>query len=177
MKLLTILGVASAAAITSSNAATVNVSGGFGVGVLVTTSLVNSASSFEIGGYSGSVFTAFVAPAVNLAAGTKIAGSFAGTSPTSLNSVPIFFRISTTDGFAILSTGVNFPADVTSGILSSSVTFSSSASGSVVAFGGAKVTNVAFSDANHLNFTVVPEPSSLLLGAVGALGLLRRRRN
>jgi hypothetical protein len=177
MKLLTIIGIA-ATTIASSNAATVNVSGGFGVGVLVSTTGVNTASVLDVGGFSGGIFTAFVttSPIVNLAAGAKIAGSFAGVSPTSLNNAPAFLRVTTPQGFAILSTSGSFPADVTSGILSSSITFSSSASGNIVSFGGADVTGVTFATPNQLNFAVVPEPSAMLLGAIGSLGLLRRRR-
>ena len=187
MKLLTIIGI-TAATLAYSNAATINVTGGFGVGVLVATTTsgvtTNTASTLQVGGYSGSIFTAFVAPSISLNSGSKIAGSFVGTSPTSLNGAPIFIKVSlpnTLDGWAILSTANNFPADVSSALASQSVTFSSSSPGSVAALGGTSITGASFGapgSANKLNFTMaVPEPSTALLGAIGVLGLLRRRRN
>jgi MYXO-CTERM domain-containing protein len=41
---------------------------------------------------------------------------------------------------------------------------------------GTDLESVSFANANTLRFTAVPEPSAALLGALGALGLLRRRR-
>jgi hypothetical protein len=179
MKLLTIIGMATVT-LASSKAATINVSGGFGTGVLVATTLgttSNVASTLEVGNFAGNLFTPFVAPAVNLGAGAKIAGQFIGSGPTTLNSLPIFLRVTTAQGFAILSTANNFPAAVDNALLSQTVSFTSSSSGNVVAFGGAEVTGVSFTTPNQLSFNVVPEPSAALLGAFGALGLLRRRRN
>lgn len=177
MKLLTILGVAAICTITSSNAATVSVTGGFGTGVLVTVDGLSSTYSLDVGGFESNIFTAFASPAVNKAAGTKIAGSFAGVGPASLNSDAIFLRITTPVGFVILNSAAAFPADTSSALGSSTVSFTSSASGSVVSFGGGDVSGASFLTANNLNFTAVPEPSAALLGMIGALGLLRRRRN
>jgi hypothetical protein len=46
--------------------------------------------------------------------------------------------------------------------------------GAATVDGGGSIANSTFT---AVNLTVIPEPSAALLGAIGALGLLRRRRN
>ena len=163
-----------AAAVLPLKAATVNLSGGFGTGVLVAQSGVNTAYSLEVGGFEGGIFTPFAAPTVLKNAGEKIAGQFVGVGPTSLNGDAIFIRVTVGAANAVLSTTAFFPADVTSALLTASPSFTTSASGSIVQFTGAQ--SVTFANANQLNFVPVPEPSIALLGALGVLGLMRRRR-
>jgi len=92
------------------------------------------------------------------------------------------------------STNTNIAAATTYGIVSGSdwllptvnggesFSFSSSDSGGATSFFRVTVasgvaTNDTYASSSGANLTLVPEPSAALLGAVGALGLLRRRRN
>lgn len=164
------LGILAGLLVASANAATVGVSPGFVGGVFVTTDSVQSASTLEIGGWDGVTFTPFGA-STDLAAGAKVAGSFSASGPVELNSDPVFFRVtSPAGGLAILSTPGTFPADVSNALQSATITFSNS-TGFAVASGDA-----SFTDANTLNLVAIPEPSIALLGGLGLIGLLRRRR-
>ncbi len=49
--------------------------------------------------------------------------------------------------------------------------------GSIGFFTGAGIAGDAVADIKSATFSIVPEPSAALLGAIGVLGLLRRRRN
>ncbi len=92
------------------------------------------------------------------------------------------------------STNANITASTTYGIVSGSdwllpavnggesFSFSSTDSGGATSFfrvtvSGGAATNDTYASSTGANLTLVPEPSAALLGAVGALGLLRRRRN
>lgn len=174
MKLLKLALVVSAL-VGSATAATINISPGFGAanGIIVTTDGVTSSYSLSVGGFEGGLFTPFVTPQVELAAGAKIAGGFSGVGPTSLNGDAIFIRVQTAAGFAILST-VNefFPGDVTNALASESITLSNSSVTSIVSSEG----GASFTNPNTLNFVAIPEPSTALLGLLGVAGLIRRRR-
>jgi hypothetical protein len=189
MKTIKILAIA-LASMASVQAATVSLSAGFGAnGIIVTTTsetgvTSNSAYNVQVGGFSGGIFTLFpvTSAAVNLAAGAKIAGAFSNnnTDAASLSGDAIFVRVNVGSWSAILSTpaGETFP-DLTSGIASNGVNMYSSATVSVVQSSGTGLDSVSFApNGNTLNFkaTAVPEPTAALLGAIGALGLLRRRR-
>jgi hypothetical protein len=170
---------------TAVNAATVTVTAGFGTqGFSVTTDGSTSLSSFlvAVGGYSGGVFTPFT----SVADSGKVSGVLTATSPSSLNSqvLNLFVGNGTTVAdstqYVILSpnAGTTFPSDVTQ---ATGVTYAATlGSGqtlvtSVGATWSANKTLGGGAGAGLITF--VPEPSSALLGAIGALGLLRRRRN
>lgn len=172
------------ASLATANAASITLTAGFGSsGIVVTQGTIPTAFTVEIGGFEGGLFTVLpvTSAAVNKLAGEKIAGAFGNnnTDSASLTGDPIFARIRLASGaFAILSTpqpASTFP-DLTAPLASRTVTMGSSATIGVASFGGPLVTNVSYTNPNTLNFTVIPEPSTMLLGALGALGLLRRRR-
>jgi hypothetical protein len=80
--------------------------------------------------------------------------------------------------FAVFDAGVTFTAP--DGLGNSSQTISGANSASVV-FGTVRSVTTQPNNLANANFAngvvMVPEPSAALLGALGALGLLRRRRN
>lgn len=168
-----------------SQAATITITAGFGAqGIHVTEDGTNSLGTFlvSVGGYEESVYTQFA----NVIQDTtpKINGSITGTAPTSLNGklIHLFVGNGTTvensSSYVILSGSASFPTDVT---VATGVTY--------LATVGSNLTLVASQAADwyptltlggaagngYIQF--VPEPSTALLGAIGALGLLRRRRN
>jgi hypothetical protein len=180
LKISLILGCLS----TLANSATITVSAGFGTqGIVVTTNGTTSVPSFfvAVGNYSSGVFTPFG----GVTDTAKVSGVITSTSPTSLNSqvINLFVgsgnSIASSTNYLILSpnAGTTFPSDVTQatgvtyaatlGVNQTLVTSSGATwSGNTTLGGGAGAGMITF----------VPEPSAALLGAVGALGLLRRRR-
>lgn len=128
------------------------------------------------------VFTSALAPATGTTTGT-ITGSFAstgGATPTVFNLKPIYFLVgngttqanSTAFGIFGLTTSTNFPADVAATV-STSLTLANGTS--IVPLNNAgTVTQNSF---GLVSSAPIPEPSAALLGAIGALGLLRRRRD
>lgn len=93
----------------------------------------------------------------------------------------------------LASTNANVTSSTTYGIVSGSdwilptvnggegFSFSSTDVGGSLSFFRSTVaagvsTNATYASSSGANLTLVPEPSAVLLGAVGALGLLRRRR-
>lgn len=82
-----------------------------------------------------------------------------GSSPTVIGSQ--VGGINTTSADGVFDIGMTLPADGFQG-----------SSGAATSDGGGTIADSAFQAVN-----LIPEPSAALLGALGALGLLRRRRN
>lgn len=170
---------------TIGNAATVSVTAGFGAqGFSVTTDGTTSLPSFlvAVGGYSGGVFTQFGNTANDTG---KVSGSFTASSPASLNNqvVNLFVGNGTTvensTSWVILTPTVPllFPPDV-SGTGGPTYSATVGTAQTLVATSNATwaPTQTLGGVAGNGTITFVPEPSAALLGALGALGLLRRRR-
>jgi MYXO-CTERM domain-containing protein len=189
IKLLALFGLVTG----YSNAATVTISSGLaaqGFTPYVSQSAVSN-FFFSVGSYNTltSTWTQFGSA---LADNGKVggAGGISATSPTSLNNqiVDLFVgtaaNIGTSAYWVVLrpsATTAKFPADVTgTGSVTVAASVPTGTSGWTIiakgdetaSFGGA--TPVV--GGTILNLTTVPEPSAALLGALGALGLLRRRR-
>lgn len=199
--LLVALGVAEAATVNVGGV----FSGTSGLGVRTSTGTVLSSGGFYIAIGSFDVVPTVLPDATNLytavdsmnifavltsptAAGNTqgtITGSFVGTgggSASLFNGKQIYFvvgngstRANSTE-FAILTTAANvlFPADVTTSS-TASVTFSSITNSVVLSNAGLEDANGTARDLIVLA-APVPEPSVALLGALGVLGLVRRRR-
>jgi len=172
----------------AANAATITVSQG--VGAQGYTVLVDGTAPtgffWSVGSYNtiSSTWTQFGTAQSDTA---KVNGSVTATSPSSLNSAIIDLFVGTgnsianssTGGWVILRTNANtaFPSDVTG---AGSVTFGASVTNgvSILAKGNSASAFATVGAAGgNLNLVTVPEASTALLGAIGALGLLRRRRN
>jgi Flp pilus assembly secretin CpaC len=107
-----------------------------------------------------------------------ITGSFTAvpTNPELFNNRQIYFLVTHTTGAGAVEHGIfttaagtAFPPNAAA-VVSTSVTLSSGASITPIAGGGTV-------EGNNLQLVqVIPEPSTALLGLIGALGLLRRRR-
>ena len=163
----------------SVHAATVTVSAGFGTnGLLVTSGGVAVASQFlALGNWNSGVFTQFGS---SITADTgAVSGAFTATAPTSLNGLVVHLYVGTGNTLDF-SSGANyiviratsntaFPADVSSVLATATVTMSNWTTASVV-------TNSTYMLPVGTKTIGIPEPSSALLGAIGALALLRRRR-
>lgn len=201
LSVLVALGVAEAATVNVGGV----FSGTSGLGVRTSTGTVLSAGGFYIAVGSFDVVPTVLPDATNLytavdsmnifavltsptAAGNTqgtITGSFVGTgggSASLFNGKQIYFvvgngstRANSTE-FAILTTATSvlFPADVTTSS-TASVTFSSINNSVVLANAGLEDANGTARDLIVLA-APVPEPSVALLGALGVLGLVRRRR-
>jgi len=168
-----------------SQAATITVSAGVGTANGLTVSLngvVTTNQYLSVGSWNAatSTFTQFAS--TNTDTGT-INGSFVGTSPSGVNNQVIHLYVSTETGISfdasknwvLYRTSVNtaFPSDVSSTLASATATFSNFTTAIEVA----NSTSYTESGTKSINFVPVPEASAALLGAIGALGLLRRRRN
>lgn len=171
MKLLCSLVVAGLALAGSVQAATITVAKGFGSGISVTVDGVPVAYSMGIGVWDSTSFTPFDSPAIDKGAGEGIGGAFAGVAPAAVNDQLISILVTTSAGAAILQTTANFPSDVSSALASSTAQVQTSANVTLVPADG-----ISFTDATTLNFVQIPEPSVALLGALGLIGLVRRRR-
>jgi hypothetical protein len=187
------------ASVSAVDAATIAV--GRGIGNPGITAQVNGGESLSAGGFYIAVGTftnasgATEVPAITtefssllaavaqfdvFSSVTSITGSFAatgGADPSQFNLKPIYFLVgngetkesSTAFGIFSVAAGAAFPANVAATV-SNSVTLSS----------GASITpllNAGTVNGNVFSLVPIPEPSTALLGAIGALGLLRRRRN
>lgn len=186
MKLLKI-SVILASLVTLGNAATVTVSQGFGTqGFTVTSDGTLLVPTFlvAVGGYSAGVFTPFGA----VSDIGKVNGVITSTGPASLNNqvINLFVGNGTTVGnstaFVILTptSPLLFPPDVTAATgvtyaatIGTGQTLVASSLGS--SFSPTTTAGGAAGSGNFI-LAAVPEPSAALLGAIGALGLLRRRR-
>lgn len=135
---------------------------------------------------SMNIFASLTSPTATGNTQGTITGAFAGTgggNASLYNGKQIYFvigngatRAASTD-FAIFTSATNilFPADVT-GSGTAAVSLSSITNSVVLANGGSEDAAGTARDQIRM-VSAVPEPSAALLGAVGALGLLRRRRN
>jgi hypothetical protein len=204
MKLLYSFTCAALMTLGSTQAATIAVGQGFGTNVGVVAKSY-SGSVLSGGGYYLAVGSFDVAPAISsdfasvLAAVAQfnvfaeltsptavgatqgsIVGSFTGTggiSPVSFNTKNIYMLIGNgatkagSSEWGIINTGVNFPANVT---LAGSTPVTISSINSFTTLAGTEIDITGGKD--QIQLVGVPEPSAALLGALGALGLLRRRR-
>jgi hypothetical protein len=128
-----------------------------------------------------SVFTPF--GSINADTG-EVSTAVTATSPATFNSTLIAVFVGT--GNSIANSGTNwavftstnntsFPSDVSG---ATGVTFAMTTPAVLNVVGKGDVgSGFVAGGVNTNNFNFVPEPSAALLGALGALGLLRRRRN
>lgn len=179
-----------------SQAVVITASGGTTGAQFVTsvgTLLTSTNASIEVGSLSGNIFTQFAVadltqPAFG-AAGGVLAGRWTGNATDNnnvtaspFNSAQIWFKVTTTadgGGVGYYGSSLNFPVanagvgDSLSVPASSLSTVNTTLStDGVAAFQAA---NGTFPN-GFVTIGVIPEPSAALLGALGALGLLRRRR-
>lgn len=186
MKLVSKVAIIALASAGLSNAATVTISSGLSSqGVTVSRNGVPLPTfNVSIGSWDGTTFTVFGS---TFSDSDKINGAVTATD-TFFNTKRIDVLLST--GTTIANSGTewvifsrntvtNFPADA-SQAGNTTWTFSSSSVVSIQAngepTGGLDTQGNKFTTANNFDFYVVPEPSVALLGALGVLGLLRRRR-
>jgi len=190
-KIALALFVASMAATGVSQATTITAGGGslsdyFVTSANTNTILTNSQVSIQVGSYVGNVFTQFGAldaTPIVLVTTTGIlqnkwsAGYTDNNSVTAtpFNGLQVWFKVTTTadgGGTAYFSqSGQNFP--ISANGVGDTLAISNQNFNTV---GGTSSTGSAIT-AGKLVVGVVPEPSAALLGALGVLGLLRRRRN
>lgn len=163
-----------------AKAATVTVTAGFGAqGLSVYNGPASLATNFyvAVGNYSGGSFTQF---STTIEDTGKVNGVFTAQAPVSLNGLPVHLWVGTgpigaaDTSFVILSANVGtaFPPDVAAAggptfnaALGSNLSVVTTSEGAV--FDGA---------ANSITLVPIPEPSVALLGALGVVGLMRRRR-
>jgi len=175
----------------SLQAATITVSGGIGSTTNQITVRLNGVQTanhyISVGSWDAgtSTFTEFTAPASDTA---FINGTFANTTNTGVNNqtVHVWVGLTSTRTFDLTSNWVlfkasndaKFGADISSVASSTTVTLSNFTTAVNVAQSTSysEVAPVSGVNGPYINFVPVPEPSAALLGAVGVLGLLRRRR-
>lgn len=170
----------------SAEAATIAVSAGFGTQgtnvVINNTEVANF--KWQVGNWDGSTFTTFGAAQSDTG---KINGSVTATSPTSLNTKVIHLAVwadgsasyDAANSWAIVRTTANtaFPANVAN---AGSTTFNAALGSNLALVTSKGASTPSLTDNESISgnsIVLVPEPSAALLGALGALGLLRRRRN
>lgn len=173
----------------SAQAATITVSGGIGSTtnqITVRLDGVQTANHYiSVGSWDGTTFTQFTAPSADTG---FINGSFANTTNTGVNGqvVHVWVGLTSTRTFDpsanwVLFKAINnaaFGADISSVSSATTVTLSNFTTAVNVAQSDSynEVLPVSGANGPYINFVTVPEPSATLLGAIGALGLLRRRR-
>ena len=186
-KLIIALGLLAGAA----QAATITVSAGLtstGVTPLLNGVVVTNYFT-GVGNWNSltSVFTPF--GSINADTG-EVSTAVTATSPATFNSTLIAVFVGT--GNSIANSGgldggswavftstnnTSFPSDVSA---VTGVTFSMTTPAVLNVVGKGNVASGFVAggvSTNNFNFVTIPEPSAALLGALGALGLLRRRRN
>jgi hypothetical protein len=151
------------------------------IGTYAVAPTISDAATFQAAINNFSVFASVLSPTSGATLGS-VTGSFVATN-AAFNSAPLYFLIgnaSTKEAstkFAILKgdpTGFFFPASAGSPSGSGSVTLSGAAVASPIGIAGSE-TDVAGAP-DTLVLSAIPEPSVALLGALGILGLVRRRR-
>jgi hypothetical protein len=193
--------IISALACASAHAATVSVGAGFGaasglvvrtaagaaiggpsffaVGSFETVPTITDIASFQAAVQSMNIFASSTTQATEP---NKVAQSFTSiASPAAFNNNRIWFLLGngltgdTSTEFAIFTTalGTLFPADITQPG-GPNITLSSVANIQVLNGAGSAIS--VDSNPDIIQLQVIPEPSTALLGLIGALGLLRRRR-
>ncbi len=179
-----------------AGATTITASGGTTGAQFVTTAgtlLTGTNASILVGSMSGNIFTQFaLADATPPAFGTSAtllgrwlgnAADASNATASAFNGLQIWFKVTTTangGGVGYFGSSLNFPTanagvgDALNVAGSTLNTFNSTLStvGGTAAFQAANVTYPN----GFVTIATVPEPSAALLGAIGALGLLRRRR-
>lgn len=175
--------------VSSLSASTVTASGGTGGAFFYTsndTLLTNANSTISAGRWDGSLFTAFAAAdltPIAISANGALLGRWAGgytdnnnVTSSPFNGLAIWFRVTTTadgGGLAYLSGASVFPN--ANGGVSDSVSVNST-SLTTLGAGSSNFSRAYSAGDGRIVIGVVPEPSAALLGAIGVLGLLRRRR-
>lgn len=179
-KFLTIVGVLSA----STHAATIQVSAGTpsqGLTFTVEGAATNFFYAVGVWNSATSTFTVFGDPVADVG---EIGGtSVTATGPASFNNQEIHLFVGT--GQTIASSGVTwvvldstfptalFPADVS---VPGSATFGATTDAVVTILASGQPVTFTSNGASGQFMNSVPEPSAVLLGFLGALGLLCRRR-
>ena len=148
---------------------------------------VSGNSTINAGLWDGTTFTVFAAAdasPIGISANAALLGRWAGgytdnnnVTASPFNGEAIWFRVTTTadgGGVAYFSSGALFP-NANSGI-SDSISINSTAL-TTLGTGSSDNSRAFDSGDGRIIIGVVPEPSTALLGAFGALALLRRRRN
>ena len=181
-----------AALIGSANATTITAAGGTGGALFVSSTgvtLTAANTTITAGTYNGSVFTAF-SPAdaspidISTVNNPSFFGKWAGdtsdisAAANAFNNAQIWFQVfvdlgNEQVGTAYLSGGQLFPTNnngVGDSIAINSNTLTTLGAGST---DGSAAYNVG---SNQIVIGVVPEPSAALLGLLGVVGLIRRRR-
>jgi hypothetical protein len=168
------IGIAS---LTVAKAATVTVSAGFNPSADIEVTAFGAPVSFTvaIGSWDGTNFVQFGQSITDTG---SVNGAFTATGPTEVNNHVIHVwvgigPVSTSGGmFALFRTATNtaFPSDVSAPLVSATLNMHNAIPGNVVLVTGNNINQFA----STLDF--IPEPSAALLGALGVVGLLRRRR-
>jgi hypothetical protein len=159
-------------------AATVTVTAGFNAATAITVHPDPFGGNFTlaVGSWDGTTFTQFGSTSTDT--GT-INGSFTATAPTEVSGEVIHVYVgvgpvNVSGGqFVLLRSAQNtaFPSDVSATLASATFNMHNSIPGTVVYVTG---NPGSLLQGNEVWF--IPEPSSMLFGLLGGLGLLRRRR-
>ena len=168
-----------------SQAATITVTSGLPAqGFLVASGGTQTANHLVAVGNFNTTTTAFDVFATAQTDTDKVNGVFAATGPASFNGtiIDVFVGLGatiaeaqTSGNWVVIRTNANtaFPADV-SGTGASTPSINIPANVTIIGKGNAQHGFTTIGGVNAINF--VPEPSVALLGALGLLGLVRRRR-
>ena len=167
----------------SLGGANLSATGGFyiAVGTYATEPVISNIAQFQSAVSNFQVFASVNSPTSGTTLGS-VTGSFVATD-AAFNSVALYFLIGNgttkenSNAFAILKgdpAGFTFPATAGQPSGSGTVTLTGAAVASPIGIAGTE-TDIA-GGADTLVLAAIPEPSVALLGALGILGLVRRRR-
>lgn len=171
-----------AASLATSQAATVTVAPGFSNSLTVLLDGVVSPSfHVAIGAWDGTTFTQF---STGIQDTGTVNGTFVATGPASVNSqiihlyVGLGTEVNLDGAYVLLKSGANtaFPSDVSSAIASATFQANNAAPNVVNFVAGSDGLITGSLVGNQIIFETIPEPSALMLGLLGAAGMLRRRR-
>jgi hypothetical protein len=145
----------------------------FGGDTVIATTTAGSSGS--IGGFAAFDVTNALSKNFAVVWFTQAAGSIGAGSYFGILRLSDWTMPSDADGkaYGLSSTDANGAT----GFYSVSATISAAQIGATGFFTGTGTGGDASADIKAATFQIVPEPSAALLGAIGALGLLRRRRN
>lgn len=185
MKVKLLIGLLSVSAASLSSATTILLGGGTTGAQFVTfSSTVLPNTAVQVGFIEANVFTAFAGtgtPQIGLGAVSTFAGRFNGqiantsAAADAFNGKAIFVAIPNQGGITyVTSSSPDWVFKANAGGVGDSTTISAS---QINGFNAALSTVPWVSTSASQVILGVPEPSAALLGALGALGLLRRRRN
>lgn len=160
-----------------ASASTVTLSTGFGSGITVTEGgAANDGIVVAVGGWDGATFTQLGTATIG-----TLSGNLVGTSPGSLTGQTIFVFVgseatigdSISSGtYVILQSPETF-LDVTN-TLNTNIVAAENSGNLPIAFNSSGLSS--YTSPTTLDLNAVPEPSIALLGALGVIGLARRRR-